>query len=318
MDRVRWMTGCDAPEALQYTGRNVYVGVLDSGIALHPDLKGRIAAFEDFTSDRRQRAQSVCYDDNGHGTHVCGCLAGSGRASKGRFRGIAPECLLICGKVLDKKGGGSLKNLVRGLEWMLEMKKKLPLRIINISIEMESEENLNKDELALLRTYFEQLWMQNTTIIAAAGNKGPNPMTLSPLGECGSCICVGCHDGGFVGAGGRTCSEYSGRGPGKRENVVSANPLKKPDLVAPGTDIISCNYRFNAKPYIAKSGTSMSAPIVSGACALCLQKYPRLTNHELRRVLLSSTKDMGEKWSVQGAGMIRIDRMLTQKIVMVR
>ena len=90
MDRVRWMTGCDAPEALQYTGRNVYVGVLDSGIALHPDLKGRIAAFEDFTSDRRQRAQSVCYDDNGHGTHVCGCLAGSGRASKGRFRGIAP------------------------------------------------------------------------------------------------------------------------------------------------------------------------------------------------------------------------------------
>ena len=90
------------------------------------------------------------------------------------------------------------------------------------------------------------------------------------------------------------------------------NPLKKPDILAPGTDIVSCNYHYATKPYIAKSGTSMSAPIVSGACALCLQKYPRLTNKELRRLLLGSAADLGQSWSVQGAGMLQIDRLFAQ------
>ncbi len=99
MDRVRRMIGCDHRDTASYTGRGVYVAVLDSGVAAHPDLRGRIAAFKDFVSDKR-----VYYDDNGHGTHVSGILGGSGLLSKGRYRGIAPECTLICGKVLDKKG----------------------------------------------------------------------------------------------------------------------------------------------------------------------------------------------------------------------
>ncbi len=68
MDRVRRMLGCDNREVLPYTGRGIYVGVLDSGVAAHPDLRGRIAAFRDFTLDKRMQ-----YDDNGHGTHVA-CL----------------------------------------------------------------------------------------------------------------------------------------------------------------------------------------------------------------------------------------------------
>lgn len=324
MDRVRGMLGCDSPAVLPYTGKDVCVGVLDSGVALHPDLRGRIAAFRDFTDRRRTGAGHSCYDDNGHGTHVCGILAGNGMASKGKYRGIAPECVLICGKVLDNKGGGSLKNLLRGLEWMLEIHQNIPVKIVNISIEMDSEENLNKEEIALLKKYFKRLWFQGVMIVAAAGNKGPNPMTLSPLGECGYCMCVGCHDGSYAGVNGKTCSAYSGRGPGKKSGSelfweetqgAPANPLKKPDLVAPGTDIISCSHRYNIKPYIAKSGTSMSAPIVSGACALCLHKYPWISNVQLRRMILATAKDMGETWSVQGAGMLQIDRMLTQKTV---
>ena len=62
------MLGCDNREVLPYTGRGIYVGVLDSGVAAHPDLRGRIAAFKDFTLDKRMQ-----YDDNGHGTHVA-CL----------------------------------------------------------------------------------------------------------------------------------------------------------------------------------------------------------------------------------------------------
>ncbi len=313
MDRVRRMLGCDSPEALPYTGKNVYVAVLDSGIALHPDFMGRIVAFRDFTGTKGSWGSYSCYDDNGHGTHVCGILAGSGAASKGKYKGVAPECLLICGKVLDKKGSGSLKGLLRGIEWIMETRKRYPIRVVNISIEMDDEEKLNQEELELLREYFEELWRQEIIIVAAAGNKGPNPMTLSPIGESGSCICVGCNDGDYKGADGRACSDYSGRGPGKRiDRRTHANPLKKPDIVAPGTDIVSCNYRFRQRPYIAKSGTSMSAPIVSGACALCLHKYPWLSNSELRRILLGTAKDMGQGWSVQGAGLLQIDRLLTE------
>lgn len=315
MDRIRRMLGCDSYDVSNYTGRGVYVAVLDSGVAPHPDLRGRIVEFRDFTGERRARIQQRgMYDDNGHGTHVCGILAGNGSASRGRYRGIAPECRLLCGKVLDRKGGGNLKNLVRGLEWVIELKKRYPVRVLNISIEMESDESIDKGEWALFRDYMELIWSSDIVIMAAAGNKGPNLMTLSPIGECASCICVGCHDGDYQGKGGRLCDEYSSRGPGRDLDHRISNPLKKPDIVAPGTDIVSCSHKYMLSPYIAKSGTSMSAPIVSGACALCLQKYPTLGNYDLRRMLLNSAQDLGESWSKQGAGMLQIGQLLARKI----
>lgn len=322
MDRIRRMLGCDLYDASNYTGRGVYVAVLDSGVAPHPDLRGRVVEFRDFTGERRARIpQRGMYDDNGHGTHVCGVLAGNGAASRGRYRGIAPECLLLCGKVLDRKGGGNLKNLIQGLEWVIALRKRYPIKVLNISIEMESDESIDKDEWQLFKTYMETIWASDILIVAAAGNKGPNLMTLSPIGECASCICVGCHDGDYKGKGSRLCNEYSSRGPGRDlDNRISnpkciSNPLKKPDIVAPGTDIVSCNYKYALSPYVAKSGTSMSAPIVSGACALCLQKYPGLGNQDLRRMLLNSAQDLGESWSKQGAGMLRIDQLLARKVV---
>lgn len=316
MDRIRRMLGCDLRDASKYTGRGVYVAVLDSGVAAHPDLRGRIVEFRDFTGERRVRTpQRGVYDDNGHGTHVCGILAGNGAASKGKYRGIAPECLLLCGKVLDRKGGGSLKNLIQGLQWVIDLKKSYPIRVLNISIEMESDDNIDKEEWVVFKRYMERIWAENIMIVAAAGNKGPNLMTLSPIGECASCICVGCHDGDYKGNGGRLCNEYSSRGPGKDLESSISNPLKKPDIVAPGTDIVSCHYKYTLSPYIAKSGTSMSAPIVSGACALCLQKYPKLGSMDLRRMLLNSAKDLGESWSKQGAGMLQIAQLLGQKVV---
>lgn len=69
MDRVRRTIECEDKEIKRYTGKGIYVAVLDSGVAYHPDLDGRIAAFRDFTG-RKRRTVSPYYDDNGHGTHV--------------------------------------------------------------------------------------------------------------------------------------------------------------------------------------------------------------------------------------------------------
>ena len=256
---------------------------------------------------------------------MCGILAGDGRASEGKYRGVAPECLLICGKVLDHRGGGNLKSLLEGLKWVMDMSSKYPIKILNISIEMESEENLDRNELKLLRQYMGVLWEKNILVVAAAGNRGPYPMTISPISESGNCICVGCHDGDYIGSGGKTCAEYSGRGPGRRDDDGNvkyiSNPLKKPDIVAPGTDIISCNYKVVTRngrwyhAYVAKSGTSMATPLVSGACALCLQKYPQMTNIQLYRKLLKTAKDLGESWNMQGAGLLRVRKLLEDIII---
>lgn len=70
MDRVRKMIGCDQKAVSAYTGKGVYVAVLDSGIAAHPDLQGRVVAFRDFTGSNIKRRTDSYYDDNGHGTHV--------------------------------------------------------------------------------------------------------------------------------------------------------------------------------------------------------------------------------------------------------
>lgn len=107
--------------------------------------------------------------------------------------------------------------------------KSVPIRILNISIEMESEDGIDPEDWEQFRKYIRYLWDNNIMIVAAAGNKGPNPMTLSPIGECGGCVCVGCHDGDYKPKYGRLCNEYSSRGPGKDISAIS-NPLKNQTL----------------------------------------------------------------------------------------
>ena len=89
MYRVRHQIGCDQ---VSYTGKDVHVVLLDTGICRHPDLADRIEGIMDFT-DHEGRG----IDDNGHGTHVAGCLSGDGRASNGKYQGIAPKSRIWSG-----------------------------------------------------------------------------------------------------------------------------------------------------------------------------------------------------------------------------
>ena len=112
-----------------YTGKHVGVCVLDTGIFPHIDFTGRILAFQDFIGHRIRP-----YDDNSHGTHVCGIIGGDGRASEGRIRGIAPGCSLIVLKVLDRTGNGRKEDVLQAFRWILENKRYYGIRVVNISV----------------------------------------------------------------------------------------------------------------------------------------------------------------------------------------
>lgn len=302
MLRVRQQVGCS--DELVYTcgDRGVTLAMLDTGIAVHPDFHNRIVDFKDFVNEKRS-----LYDDSGHGTHVAGCLCGSGQISKGRYKGIAPHSRIVVGKVLDYMGDGNIETMIRGIEWVLDKQREYDIRILNISIGMG--ENTEKERMERLVGMVNEAWNRGLVVVCAAGNMGPKPMTISPLGASRQVITVGCHEGGYFGNREHLCENYSSRGP-------SPYAMKKPDVVAPGTDIISCNAgiekrgRYFRNAYIQKSGTSMATPIVSGGIALLLQKYPYYTNEQAKQKLLYTSRDLKEPWNKQGWGMIQIDRLL--------
>lgn len=285
-----------------YLGAGVTVAVLDTGVGRHPDLVGRILTFRDFVNDRQ-----IMYDDSGHGTHVCGIICGSGSASGGRFRGIAPHANLVVGKVLDDKGNGCTEHMLQGLRWVLEVRKQYDIRILNISVGIGDLQSREKEKA--LKTELEKVYNSGIIVICAAGNKGPESGTISSLGTSRRFITVGCHDGEYYKNYPGRCDSYSGRG-----DALSA--LRKPDIVAPGTNIVSCNVFYNRNrgriqnAYVSKSGTSMATPIVSGAAALVLEKNPFLSGEEFRKKLTTTATDLGEEWNKQGWGMVNVKRLL--------
>ena len=302
MDRVKKQLRCSERLQWQVATEKVTVAVLDTGIKAHPDFEDRIIAFGDFVNGRK-----IVYDDSGHGTHVAGCIGGSGRLSGGRFSGIAPTCRFCVGKVLDEKGEGSIETMYRGLLWVLENRIRYRIRVLNISVGIG--ESGTKERMKELTDLLESVCAQDVVVVCAAGNNGPAEGTLSPLGESRSVITVGCNEDGFFGNRRDLCENYSGRGG---EDL----PYRKPDLVAPGTDVVSCNvnwYRDKRggyrNAYIKKSGTSMATPIVSGAAALFLQKFPESNSKQVKRRLIYSARDLGEEWNKQGWGMPDLEKM---------
>lgn len=302
MNRVRKQVSCSDFIQRNILTENVAVAILDTGIGFHPDFGDRILSFVDFV-DGRQGS----YDDSGHGTHVAGCVGGNGYASGGMYRGIAPACRLCVGKVLDQNGEGSIDNMRRGLLWVMENRLKYGIRVLNISLGIGT--GGDRDRMRELTELLDEIWDQGVVVVCAAGNNGPQEGTISPLGSGCKVITVGCHEGGFFGNRKDLCENYSGRG--------SYDMLcRKPDVVAPGTDIVSCNVHWQKSgsgiyrnAYTRKSGTSMATPIVSGAAALYLQKFPYMNNEQIKRHMIYSARDMGDHWSKQGWGMLNVKEM---------
>lgn len=316
MNRAATLIHLDYAQKLGITGNGIGVAVMDTGIAPHPDFtqpKNRLAAFHDVLNNR-----SSFYDDSGHGTHVSGILAGNGFSSAGKYCGVAPGCHLIGMKVLDRHGNGSIPDVLDGIAWILEHKKKYHIRIVNISV--GSRKQSNPQENAKLIEGVELLWKNGIVVVAAAGNGGPAPQSIGLPGCSKKIITVGaCDDHIPVKLSQGEMIDYSGRGP-------TEDCIMKPDIVAPGSHIISCipisgsqkdkfSLKRNPLPgrqnyYGEKSGTSMATPMVSGAIALLLSKYPEMTNREVKIRLKNASTDLGLPHGQQGWGMLNIKKLL--------
>lgn len=288
--QVHWGKSCQG-----LSGKGVGVAVLDTGVYLHQDFKERVTGFYDVLQGR-----VMPYDDNSHGTHVCGIIGGSGRAANGRFQGMAPGCSLIGVKVLDKKGNGYASDVLEGLQWVRRNKERYGIRIVNISVGSFNRKVMGEDS-ALVQGV-DAAWDDGLVMVVAAGNQGPREMTITTPGISRKVITVGTSDDHKeITVMGNSMVDYSGRGP-------TASCICKPDIVAPGSRIVSCA-NFQGR-YQIKSGTSMSTPLVSGAIALLLEKHPDMTNVEVKLRIHDRAVDLGLPHNQQGWGILDVERLL--------
>ena len=261
--------------------KNIGVAVLDTGIYRHIDFDNRIIAFKDFINNR-----SIPYDDSGHGTHVSGIIAGSGKASNGRFKGIAPMSQIISVKVLDSYGNGRIGSVIDGTNWIINNKDLYNIRVANISFGTTPNNNIDIENTLNLIRHVENMWHNGIVVVAAAGNNGPAAKSITAPGTSHTIITF-----------------HSGRGPTK-------DGFQKPELVVAGSNITACSNRKNG--YSTKSGTSMSAPIVSGAIARLLTNHD-LTPEEVRSRLKKCCNKVNLPHNQQGWGHLDIIKFITMK-----
>ena len=157
------------------TGKGIGVAVIDTGIFPHVDFDNRIIAFQDMVNKKQQP-----YDDNGHGTHIAGILGGSGAASHGRCRGTAPQCDFIGIKVLDRQGNGNKEHVLKAFQWLIQNQKKYHIRIVNISVGTTYRSD---GDHRILIDGVEKVWDAGMVVVAAAGNRGPAPGTVTAPGS---------------------------------------------------------------------------------------------------------------------------------------
>lgn len=273
------------------TGKGITTAVLDTGIYAHPDFfipRNKIVYFQDFVRNRKGP-----FDDNGHGTHVSGIIASGGRLGDGSGIGVAPESGIVMLKVLEKDGSGKIKNMLKGMEWILLNHEKYGIRIVNISVGMPVKNIENPEEEELVKKV-EQLWNTGLVVVVAAGNDGPAPYTITSPGTSRKVITVG--------TGKEAGGDYSGQGP------VPGTCVCKPDIIAPAINILSCDN--HGKNYKKRSGTSMATPIVSGTVALLLSNEPWLSNRDVKIRLMQSALDCGMAKSRQGWGLLNPEGIL--------
>lgn len=300
MNRVKKMIHTDYAYKAGLSGKNITIAVMDTGIVPHPDFDNRIVDFVDFCNGR-----VGLYDDNGHGTHVSGIIGGSGKMSRDKrgicvYSGIAPGSNIIMLKVLDERGNGNTEKVLEGIAWIIQNKEKYNIRLLNISVGMLPSAG-QKEQRALLEAV-DDAWDHGIMVVAAAGNNGPKENSVTIPGISRKILTIGsCDDANADATVKGLKSGYSSNGP-------TECCIVKPEILAPGTKITSCSR--DGRGYQIKSGTSMAAPVVTGALALAYQKYPYLKPAEMKLKLYERAYPRGEQIGKKSWGIIHADNLV--------
>lgn len=307
------------------TGRGITWAVLDTGIvASHPHFKtyNNIAAQWDCTGIGAPKEGAVT-DESGHGTHVAGIIAGAGTGENALYRGMAPEAKLHIYKVLDDDGRGSDSWVIKALDHIASVNEASPSLVIhgvNLSLGGPFDPTVYGTGFSPLCRELRRLWRMGVVVCIAAGNEGRLIIeTFEGQQELNLDLSIGdpanLDEGIAVGSVHKEqphlygISYFSSRGP-------TADGRAKPDLVAPGERIVSCNARFAAKRpashYVPMSGTSMACPHVSGIIAAFLSSRREFIGRpdQVKEFLLSHCTDLKRDRYHQGAGMPNLVRML--------
>lgn len=290
------------------TGNNIGIGVIDTGVYPHKDLtlpRNRIHTFVDLIN-----SFSNPYDDNGHGTSVCGVIASNGESSNGVYKGIATNSDIHMFKAFDKLGKGFVSDVLFSIEELIQLSDKYNIRILCLPFELLTFNNF-------FYTLFDKLFIKaiNSLIIPIlpSGSHKNDDGTITGLALSKHCITV---------AGLDTSSEiksytYSSCGDAKKDI--------KPNFSAACVDIVSLNSNLsfipeknNIKMYPPKldssyktfSGTSLAAAFISGVCALLYEKKPDLTFDDILSLLKLSSETIDIETNKQGDGKINLNKLL--------
>jgi serine protease AprX len=295
-------------EQVSLNGSGVTVAVVDSGLTTNNN---------DFISESEGISRVIvnqsfgnltsAKDKYGHGTHVAGIIAGNGVASNGLYKGVAPEANLLNLRVSNKDGMTYESSLINSLQWVYDNKDVYNIRVVNISINSTVAQSYHTSPLDAA---VEILWFNGIVVIVSAGNNGTGagPVTLYPPANDPFVITVG-------------ATEDKGTGDLVDDNLavfsaygITEDGFTKPDLVAPGRNVVAplsekVSTVYNAHPahrvddnYFRMSGTSMSAPVVSGAVALLLQDEPDLNPDQVKYRLMATANQSWEGYNAATAG----------------
>jgi len=296
-----------------YNGTGMTIAVLDSGVwSDHPDLKDRLIGFKDLINDNDDMNPAdgiYAYDDNGHGTACAWIAVGDGTDSGGVLKGIAPGANLLAIKVLDASGSGEDDIIAQGIEFAIQQN----VDVISISLGGEWSDNAFLVEPSLGE--IENAVSAGISVVVAAGNSGPAALTINSPGVAEKAVTVGSSyaDTGIV--------AFSSVGPVLRTSSDPVGYTAKPDVVAPGYQIVSgrgnnvdpneyqpYNVSQYGLSYTRWSGTSASTPMIAGMIALLAQKHLALTPIKAKAALMSTARDLGNDPMSQGWGLANVSR----------
>lgn len=284
-----------------YQGSSVTVAVVDSGMNKHNDFKARLV-----TNVKTNSYPVTTGDNYGHGTHIAGTIGGSGANSSGKYIGVAPMVKIINVKVTDDAGMALMSDVVAGLQWVYDNRVKYNIRVVNLSMNSTVVESYNVNPLDAA---LEILWFNKIVVVVSAGNNGTNE--IYPPANDPFVISVGSiNDRGTPANTDDLLASYSAFG-------TTPDGFSKPDLVAPGSNIISdlassgcllstqySDHRVSgASTYFRMSGTSMASAVATGAVALLLQDEPNLNPDQVKYRLMQTARPFS---AGNGAGYLDI------------